>query len=230
MKLKIDHQRAQDIQSKFDRLLLELAVRETNTFVGSGLGGNSLQLLVLLSLNNVGTVNRTDLLYIVENTAFWNVDQLLSFEIKDLRKEVDRVFKTLPEDKKLAVIGQHIASNHPENLMSYLAKSEEFKFELSLFDKIIDKEIYSLDDLSNQSKTMLALFVCAWLAKYLDENSKSVDYNKVLIVRDFLEKCDPYLVVFAVRKCIQIGRLIKFDLDEDHNWGHLMNKINKMIA
>src|ERR1700686_571795 len=84
-------------QNKFDALILELGVRHNNQHVGSGLGGNNFQLLVLMALSHRLVKSSNIELSINDRGIIWGDQFLLSTDMSDIRHKLDIMFPVIRE-------------------------------------------------------------------------------------------------------------------------------------
>ena len=208
---RIWHADAEQASSIMNRVLLELGVREDNHHVGSGLGGNSLQLLMLMDMKH--HLDNSDGIYIyADGRAMWGLSALLKNKMADIRAKLDQAFIKVPEDRKLLAMAQHITANNSHTLVDYLNHSSNYKFELDVLGKIHRREPVDLQQLPVHSHMMIALFICSALAAELDatknsnqltpELDKKIEYTGN-IMKDFSLE----VILFSVRQAINISRL-----------------------
>jgi len=78
-------------------------------------------------------------------------------------------------------------------------------------------------------KLVACMIACARLATQLDQADENDTPTSVKHVGKFLQRVSYENVLVAVRSQIQIGRLVKFNLDEHPDWEQVLNKINKQV-
>jgi len=90
------------IEEKFQKLFLDLTLREDNHYCGSYLGGNNFQLIALSMLEHVCSDLYTNVSIITDNhnpfntKVCWGAQFLLNSELKDIRPELDNICKNIP--------------------------------------------------------------------------------------------------------------------------------------
>lgn len=103
----------QRAQLRFTQLLSELATRKNNEFIGSGLGGNNFQLLVLMTLSH--TLGHGTGISVKPDGIVWGENLLTTGTLKQIRYVLDAEFPNIREKHKYIAF-----------LMDSLTKSEDF--------------------------------------------------------------------------------------------------------
>src|SRR6185295_5616012 len=86
---------------KFKKLLVELAIRDQNYHVGTGLGGNNFQLLTLMNMSHTLSSDTSILIYIHgDNEVRWNAHWMTTASMMEIRKVLDKSFNQIVEHKK----------------------------------------------------------------------------------------------------------------------------------
>jgi len=217
---------------KMGKLILELGIRETNYHVGSGLGGNNYQMLVLVQMQHHLVVSDVPLaLSANKNAMYWSVDTLLNFKIKDLRAEVDRIFKSVGNEFKIMANVLNANVSNPIDFVDSLIGSEPGKDALTMVNNIMVGEKVDLCNLSFSNQILIATMLCYRLANSLDNTGEDPRWRDIHIdsVGLALKHVEPEVFLITVRKCIQLDRIIKHNLDEHPSWSDTFYKINRMV-
>ncbi len=223
---------------KLEKLKLDLALRNDNTYVGSGLGGDEKEFLKLLSYKSIIDVCIDGGIYLTGDSIFFDEEILEQETILNLR---------LMLSNKLAPVIE--SPNISQNELIDLEKCVVLAKELKRVSAKRDIFIQASMDLHNQELSDLLNFhsrehfktpslATNQVEKYaefqrLKENADSA-YNKdlrsiyerynaisknsiTLEERNTWEKINkftPYIVLFAVRSHFGVDKLAKYDHDE----------------
>jgi hypothetical protein len=117
--------------NKFREILIELGIRKDNFHIGSGVGGNEDQLIVMMDCSHYLT-DKNDTLSFLEGVFIWGNDWLCNSSRKDIRSKIDQVFAGLPEDKNFDFKSM-AGSNKP--LIQAYTMCERLAAELDAGDK-----------------------------------------------------------------------------------------------
>lgn len=210
-------------QEKFDKLLLEMGCRKDNQHIGSGMGGNPGQLMILMDMRHILGGDLYDSIRLDPNNleVIWGYRWFQDKSIRTIRQELNAKFAAVAKAnyaKRAAALADAISS---PNIRGVILNNEEVfpdVWQALLGNPAVEK-------MSVLDQTLLAYAECQALAFDLDRN---VTHN-VDNVGKTLSKLCPEAVLLAVRSQIQIERLVKFNLDEHPIWGELLNKINKVV-
>jgi hypothetical protein len=220
----IDYNCVQRCKRRFKSLTLELGIRHNNEHVGSGLGGNNFQLMTLMDYKHelINNRNLTVSANHTTNTFSWGSHWLAHVSAYDARKALDRVFNKMPESKKVMAVAFEalIESN------CILKSFEKHKSYFPNLTKCLSGNFYLVPkDLDMKEKLILASIICQNLAIELDAGNKT----NITKVGAAMSQFPDEVYLLAVRRYIQIERLIKFSLDEDVAWAPSLIKINCQI-
>jgi len=210
-----------EAKRQFSKLMLELGIRKDNYHVGSGLGGNNFQLLVLMSLPNTLTA-RSVKIEIMDEGVVWGSKFLRTSKMKNLRKELDQIFPKIKERFKynaLAVDSLVKSKSFHDKFVEY---EKDFPNVARAFNK---GSISNIESLNDMEKLLLSYILCSELAAQLDSGLIS----NISRVGRVLDKMPMEVALMSIRQFIQISRLIKYDLDEHPDWEPMINRINKSV-
>jgi hypothetical protein len=186
---------------KFEELLLELGVRDDNTHVGTGLGGNNFQLYSLLGVKHSLMKLHKGIIVTHDDGIYWDAETLAFMPRLDMRKKVDTIIPLVEE-------------RYPGAFLF----SKEFGDATKInYLKLVSREM--------QGALLNAQVLCSGLAKELDAG----DTSNILMTAKLLEVMPFEIVLLAVRKFIGIERLVKFSLDEHSRLGPILHRINKIV-
>ena len=206
-----------DCQNKLTTVILDLSVKETNFFCGSGLGGNEFQAMTLISLeHNLSTLAGFKVK--AENGAiFWEPKWLLSSSLKKIRKELDSLFKTL--DESYFSILNVLNSNNIE------LHCRKFEDNLPQIKKIFSGQSVKFKNVSPDQEIVLAYLICQKFSKELDSNIT----NNIQSVGETLSSFPYEVILLAVRKFIGIMKIVQFNLDDHPAWSDMFNSISRKV-
>lgn len=182
-----------DLQKKFQSLILELGVRDDNEHVGTGLGGNSAQLVALMSFRNELIDNPDTTIEVRDGYIEWGSPWFRQVKRKDVRHELDAKLPIPKGTTWDAITSNPRFANGPN--------------------------VSSWDVLSYASR------MCAELARDLDNGIQSKIKPTAMALAGFPME----VVLLSVRMQIQIERLVKYNLDEDKEFGKILHVVNKEI-
>jgi len=227
MKFKIECVNADTITKgsrMFKQIMLELCIRESNNCVGSGLGGNNFQAYALMDMSHTLLEDTTTKLSVQGKEMQWNLNWLATAKAAEVRQELNQVFDSMPEHHKLKACAM-LALMRAGNLRQTF---QEHKDQFPKLKTFIDKGYYSdllSDKLSIADKLIVACILCQELAAELDANNEA----NVDKVGGALSDMPDIVILLSVRLFIQIGRLIKFNLDERSTWAPWLMNINRSV-
>lgn len=214
----LPHDLVQKATQKFNQIVVELGLRDTNYYVGSGLGGNNFQLYTILTIPQ--TLSYTKKEIVVDETGIkWGAEWLANATALDIRKKVDTIFAQIAERHKYHAAVAELLSDNP----SALRRSIELrKDQFPILFKILEGKNYRFDrSLSLYEQLLLAMIMCNDLASKLDAGDTSMIPTIGSALLDF----DPEIILIAIRKCIGLERLITFNLDEDPIFSRSIYKV-----
>ena len=186
---------------KFEQLMLELGVRDDNLHVGTGLGGNNLQLYSLLGVKHSLMKLPKGIIVTYDDGIWWDAETLAFSSRVDMRKKVDTIFPLVEE-------------RYPGAFLF----SKEFDDATKInYLKLVSREM--------QGSLINAKVMCEGLAKELD----SGDTSNIAMTAKWLGALPFEIVLVSVRKFIGLERLVKFNLDEDKGFGPILHQINKLV-
>jgi hypothetical protein len=208
---------------RLTQLFLELGTRKDNPFLGSGLGGNNFQLLVLLGLSHTVTTESVGI-DVSENGVTWGIEYLQKTGLIQLRHDLDLIFEEEIKEqyKYLALSISTLVGSEDRMLESFQQNRNQFP----KVDQVLSQGRYgAIEKLTHQEELILGYLLCIKLAKELDQG----DTKNVSSVGNVLNQLSSETILMSVRQFIQIGRLVKFDLDEHPIWENMLNKVNKEV-
>ena len=211
-------------ENKFDRLFVDLGLKENNYMCGSMIGGNNFQLLALMSLTH-NLTNGINTIEVSKNGISWGAKYLIGTNLIDIRKDLDKAFLFIRESHKYIALALNSLVATKDG--KYCSKSFRRAFEeqseaFPKVNKVLTEGTYSdIHLLDLQEQYIVACFLCIKLAEELDAGNK----NSIGQVGTVLDKFAPEVMLMAVRKFIKLCRIINFDLDEHFIFGKLLEKI-----
>lgn len=221
---RLNHSTVKACQAKFDWLAVELGVRKENQYIGSGLGGNNFQLMVLMDMNHsLSSRPLTSLKFSTTNGSLvWGANWLRYFTRTQIRHKLDAVFPTIVESFKYKALALE-ALAESNNLRSTLAV---YKDQFPQLTACLAGKLYRFDaNLSNVERLIQAFVMCQELAVDLDNNNLS----RVQTIGAALYEFPSETILLSVRRYIGISRLVKHNLDEDHIFEKCLTKVNKLV-
>jgi hypothetical protein len=219
---RLTFQKVRLAQEKFDWLLVELGVREDNSHVGTGLGGNNLQLVTLMGFAH-NLVKRPIDVRVDDKRMTWGVDWFLSASKKQVRARLDQVFETIDEQHKY--LAAALTDLTKPNMMAIPTAEHKQRFPQLI--KALESKNYRLNPaLTMVEQLVLACVMCHELSLRLDKGDTSLVSSVGKALYDF-----PYeIILLSVRKYVGIERLIRFDLDEYPAWAKTLDSINRIVC
>jgi hypothetical protein len=203
----------------FQKIIVELGVRETNKHVGSGLGGNNFQLLTLMNLKH-SLVKKTTI-QAEGNSLRWGAKFLQETSLANIRHHLDDKFLSILERNKYLALPLQIMADYPEQLRQGFVKYQEHFPQLT---KALQGRNFTFDpDLSLWEMLVIAYVLCQDLAKDLDAGIT----NYITSVAIALDAFSPEIVLLSVRKYIGIERLVHHNLDEHVYFSRVI--VNKIV-
>lgn len=210
-----------EAKTQLTRLTLDLGVRKGNRWVGSGLGGNNFQLLVLMSLSHTLTA-RSIKIEVADEGVVWGSKFLRTCKLKKLRRELDKVFPQIKEKFKYNALAIESLVNSETFHKKFVEHEQEFPNVARVFDK---GSIPNIESLNDMEKLLLSYILCSELADQLDSGL----FSNVSRVGRVLDKMPLEIMLMSVRQFIRINRLVEHNLDEHPDWEPMINRLNKSI-
>lgn len=205
------------------KIMVELGIRENNEHVGSGLGGNNHQLLVFMTMKH-HLVSSPDNIVVINNTVYWGIEFLIGHKMTYIRPIIDKAFKLVSDENKLLALALHTTANNPISLLSVLENTLP-QIVVFYYNEFLSGQALNLSKLSYTNQFILALLICAKLSYFLDSNIEVAKYK--MIVGQSLDSVEPEIFLLAVRKAINIDRVIEHYLDENPYWN--LNRITRLV-
>jgi hypothetical protein len=210
-------------RQRFTALTLELGVRKNNEHVGSGLGGNNFQLMVLLGLKHHLINSSSVEMRVSEGAVSWSVDFLTKNRMRYIRGKLDEMFTVIQEkNKTIALAMESIIGPNAEFFRTFNEHSASFS---SLIDLFSGKEYTHDHRMNNYDALLMANLMTGKLASDLDRG----DERLIGPVGRALSNFSMEIVLLTVRRNIQIERLVRYNVDEHPDWENLLNRINKAV-
>lgn len=209
-------------KEKFAWLTTELGVREDNGHVGTGLGGNNFQLMVLMGFDqHLVDDNKIDIEVHKDHLA-WGAKWFLDAKKKDIRHQLDKVFPAIKEKKKYLAVALE-ALSHTANLREEVIKySEHFP---RLIKAIEGRSFKFNGGLTNIDQLLLAFVMCQELSAHLDRD----DMSLVQPIAEAMTEFPLEVILLSVRRFVGIERMVKFNLDEDRIFGKMLTRVNRAV-
>lgn len=214
-------QELRSAKDKFTWLLTELGVREDNYYVGTGLGGNNLQLVTLMGFTHTLVKRPIDIRVDGKRIA-WGAEWLISATKKQVRARLDQVFKTIDEQHKYLAA----ALTDLTRANTTTAPSAEHRQRFPQLVQALENKNYRLNPaLTMVEQLVLACVMCHELSLRLDKNDRSLVASVGKALYDF-----PYeIILVSVRRYVGLERLVHHDLDEHPDWTKTLSNINKVV-
>ncbi len=210
-------------KGRWQRITVELGVREGNHHVGTGLGGNNFQLVTLMSLQNKLIDDPNMTIAIKGNQLLWGCQWLNSAKLVDIRHELDTKFPSILEKHKYLTLSLQVLADHPESLREGFIKHQEHFPNLV---RVLNGKPFNLDpNLSNVEKLLVAYVLCQDLAHDLDKGIR----DKISPIALALIHLPPEIILLSVRRYVQIERLIGHNLDEHPDFVKVLNIVTRIV-
>ncbi len=217
---RLNHQQAKDATQRFTSIITELGIRKDNEHVGSGLGGNNFQLLVLLNLKHT-LVKRNITIKATDGGIAWSAEWLTKTSLRDIRKELDKAFADIKEQHKYLAIALEPLANSFNMRAVVLQHRSDFP-ELV---KALEGKTYTLATLSYLEQMILACVLCQDVSCRLDNGDTSTMQAIGSALYDFPTE----IILLSIRRFIQIERLVRYNMDEDPVFMKTLNKVNNVV-
>lgn len=207
-------------KDKMEWLLTELAVRDDNHHVGTGLGGDNFQLLTLTNLKHT-LVKRDIDIHVSDTHIAWGVPWFVKATKTAVRLKLDQAFPQIVEKNKVISLALQAFANS-----SFLRSSvAEYREHFPELNKTLDSKTYVYNpNLSPLEQMIAACVLCQELARDLDNGNARPIPITGLALMDF----PPDILLYSIRRHIQIDRLVKFNMDEDPVFLKVMDKVNSV--
>jgi len=218
---RLTYSQVQASKDKMTWLLTELAVRNDNQHVGTGLGGNNFQFLTLMNLKHT-LVKRDIDIHVDDSNIAWGAPWFLRTTKTNIRHKLDEVFPQIIEKNKIISLALLALANSFCLRQTVIEYREHFP-ELS---KTLDSRIYVHNpNLSALEQLIAACVLCQELARDLDNGHTKPIPITGLALMDFPAD----ILLYSIRRHIQIERLVKFNMDEDKVFLKVLRKVNKVV-
>lgn len=218
---RLTPQEVEMAKARFAWLLTELGLRESNYHVGTGLGGNNFQLLVLLSFQHTLVKRNVDI-RVDDRRIAWGAEWLINSPKRTIRAKLDESFYLIAEKNKyLAVALADMAntSSMKETVKKYPEQFPQLIRAFSNKDYHFDKGMTYTDQL------IVACVLCQELSARLDAGDRSTVQSTGSALADFPAE----IILMSVRRYVQIERLVKHNLDEDPVFYKAIRKVNDVV-
>lgn len=218
----LTHQQVKQATARLRRLAVELGVRKNNEHIGSGLGGNNFQLLVLIDLPQELSASKKETISFHKERIVWGEKWLFESTFHNIRHTLDKTFDSIPEGYKYKALALEslVQSSH---LRWTLA---EHKDQFPKLNACLDGKGFAFDPgLDSLDKLILAYVMCQELASELDVG----DYSSVHPIGAALVEFPAEIILLSVRRYIQIERLVEHNLDEDVVFSKVCRKVTKHV-
>jgi len=209
-------------QEQFQRLTLELGIRKNNEHVGSGLGGNNFQLLVLMGLQHRLVRSRHIQIRITDQDITWGSEYLLQ-SMSKIRRKLDETFPAIQQKHKVMAAAIEGMLRHPGSYYgSIMEHKESFP---GLMSYLAGGEYRHDPSMPLHEQLLMAMVITANLATQLDRGDLSRMGASGRAMSNFCGE----IILLSVRMNIQIDRLVQHNMDEDRVWYSILMKINREI-
>lgn len=209
-------------RENFHGLTLELGVRKDNEWVGSGLGGNNFQLLVLMGLQHRLIRSKNVQISITNQGITWGSEFLLQPR-NLLRKKLDEIFPAIQAKYKVMASAIEGMLRHPG---SYYGSMIEHKGSFPGLMSYLDGQEYHHDiSMPLHEQLLIAMVITTNLATQLDHRDLSGVSAAGRAMNNFCEE----IILLSVRMNIQIDRLVYFNMDENPEWDPIFSRINRKV-
>jgi hypothetical protein len=207
----------------YNRLALELGVREDNYHVGTGMGGNNVQLFTLLNIQNE-LVNDHDItIEVKDDKVLWGSRWFTNAKFIDIRHELNIKFPLIKEKHKYPAIAIEVITFYPDAMREGFLKNK--KHYPKLAEALAGKPFSFDPNLTSWEMMMAACVLCAELASDLDKNI----HKRITPIALALDNFPMEVNLVAIRRFIQIDRLVKHNLDEHSDFSKILTTINKTV-
>jgi hypothetical protein len=215
-------------EEKFNRLIVDLGLREDNYYCGSYMGGNNFQLLALMSMDHNLTSSK-DTIEVNKDGISWGADYLINTNLRKIRRQLDKAFASIKEKHKYIALALNSLVTIKDG--EYCSKSfkDAYKEQSAAFPKVMkaldEGEYVNVHLLDLPEQYIAACLLCIKLAEDLDAK----DMESIGNIGTILNKFAPEVVLMSVRKFIGLSRLIGHDLDGHPIFGKLLTKISNLV-
>lgn len=209
-------------RARFDWLLTELGIRDTNEHVGTGLGGNNFQLLVLMCFEHRLVHDKKITIQVEKDHIKWGAPWLTDTKKKEIRWYLNEIFPAIKEKKKYLAVAMEALSGSGMLRDKIIQHSEQFP---RLVRALEGKTYRFQRGLSGIDQLILAFVMCQELSDHLDQDDTSLVQPIGAALADFPME----VILLSVRRFVGIERLVKWNLDEDPVFGKMLTRINRVV-
>ena len=207
-------------KEKIEWLLTELALRDNNHHIGTGKGGNNFQLLNLMNLKHTLVLRNIDI-HITDTHISWGVPWVINANKTAIRNKLNEVFHQITEKNKAVSIA--IKAMLDRGVRCAIL---EYQDQFPELYKTLSKDTYTHNpNLSSLEKMLAACALCQELSVQLDNGDTSTIQATGAILIDFPTD----ILLYSIRRHVQIERLVKFNLDEDKVFRKVLDKVTKVV-
>lgn len=219
----ISYGRVKDAEDRFQRIIIELGVREDNYWVGTSMGGNNFQLVTLMNLRHELVNDSRITIEAKPNRILWGSRFLRNAKLINIRHELNAKFPSILEKNKYMALPLQILADHPESLRQGFMK---YKAHFPKLAAALEGKSFRYDSSMTHWEMLIAAFVlCQDLASDLDKGKR----DNITPIAVALMPMPPEIVLLSVRRYIQIERLINHNLDEHPEFLKVLEKVTKRI-
>jgi hypothetical protein len=219
----IQYGKVKRAKSIYNRLALELGVREDNRHVGTGMGGNNVQLFTLMNIQNELVNDRDITIEVKDDKVLWGSRWFTKAKFIDIRHELNTKFPLIKEKHKYPAIALEVLASAPDAMRDGFLKNKKHYPKLAA---ALAGKTFSFDpQLTSWEMMMAACVLCAELASDLDKG----DRKRIKPIALALDNFPMEVNLVAIRRFIQIERLVKHDLDEHPDFSKILTTINKSV-
>jgi hypothetical protein len=232
-------------KENLSKLMTELALNNTNKNIGSALGGNNFQLLVLAGLKHeLSTESETK---VNGDTIVWSELVMAHSSITEIRYTLDAMFPSIVEKNKLMALAmQTLADSQGPFHKAFEDNKHNFPNVLNALDNL--SSINDMD-LSYYEQMIVAFILCSKMSFDLDQvldvhniltwtkvdnkiaAQQSIRFASQIDALSFtLMGFDPGIVLFSIRKHIGLQRVVCNGLDENKLFNKVLMNVSKVLG
>lgn len=207
-------------EKKLTGLCIDLGIRDDNYYVGTGMGGNNLQLLTITGLNLKLTKDKGTISF-AHGELIFSLKWFINSNMKMIRQELNKIWLDVSEQNKLLFLPLRMMLDHPTGLVSTF---DTYQAQFPTIVLALKQGFSPALKLSLHEELIMASVLCAKLAQEVDAKNLSNTASVGVLLLNLSE----FAQSVSIRKYITIERLMKHSFDEMPIWKDIINRIVKM--
>jgi len=215
---------------KIKCIMLELGVRADNIHIGSGLGGNNRQLMIMLAMDHVITDKQAGVFF-DKHVCYWNVSSVVNSTRVELRQYINTAFEQKVANSNVgpALLLGHLLSEGAES--KFLDRYETDSTDLPEVNLILEGHQFDINKVARMDLLLVSAVAAGLMSRMLDKlpEAKPVELPAVNNVGSFFVSIPAETSLLVLRSMVGINRLIMRSLDENAHWDKVLSVISSTL-